>query len=72
MKPTADEALAAIRAKCMECSGNSRHEVEQCKFKNCPLYPYRSVKAIGGGNERRIEIDGQIRLFDIMSGKVAM
>lgn len=72
MKPTVDEALTAIRLKCMDCSGNSRREVERCKLKDCPLYPYRSVKAIGGGNERRMEIDGQIGLFDIIPERVAI
>lgn len=72
MRPTTDETLTAIRAKCMECSGNSRREVERCKLKDCPLYPYRSVKAIGGGDERRMEIDGQIDIFDIMPRRVAM
>lgn len=72
MKPTADETLIAIRMKCMDCSGNQRKEVERCKLKDCPLYPYRSMKAIGAGSERRMEIDGQIALFDIMPRKVTM
>lgn len=68
MKPTMYEAMTAIRAKCMECSGNSRREVERCRIKDCPLYPYRSMKAIGGGSERRVELEGQIRIFDIIQG----
>lgn len=40
--------LIAIRAKCMDCSGHSRVEVERCLLKNCPLYPYRTKEAVGG------------------------
>lgn len=36
--------LKAIRAKCLDCSGNSVTEVKLCPIKNCPLYPYRSGK----------------------------
>lgn len=54
--PTAEALLVAIRAKCMDCSGNQRKEVERCKLKDCPLHPYRSVKAIGGEHECQTEI----------------
>ena len=46
--PSSEALLVAIRAKCMDCSGNQRKEVERCRLKDCPLHPYRSVKAIGG------------------------
>ena len=64
--PTAEALLVAIRAKCMDCSGNQRKEVERCKLKDCPLHPYRSVKAIGGEHECQTEIKGQIDLFDVL------
>lgn len=47
---TRDELIGAIHKRCMDCSGNSRHEVENCRVYDCFLYPYRSVKAI-----RRLE-----------------
>ncbi|MBR6569505.1 MAG: hypothetical protein IKK75_03530 [Clostridia bacterium] len=65
--------LIAIRAKCMDCSGNSRREVERCKLRDCPLWPYRNTRAIGAEPERHAEIDGQINLFEIITTKeVAM
>lgn len=39
--PTATELLQAIRKKCMDCSGNMRNEVRDCKIKQCPLHAYR-------------------------------
>ena len=36
--------LKAIRAKCLDCSGDSWAEVEQCVIPECPLYPYRFGK----------------------------
>lgn len=47
---TRDELLGAIHKKCMDCSGNSRREVENCLVPDCFLYPYRSVHSI-----RRLE-----------------
>ena len=32
---------AAIRAKCLDCSGNNRAEVRRCPVIGCPLWPYR-------------------------------
>lgn len=72
-KPTPESLLTAIRAKCMDCSGNSRREVERCKLRDCPLWPYRNTRAIGMEPERHAEIDGQIDLFEVMTTKeVAM
>lgn len=31
----------AIRAKCLDCSGNNRAEVRRCPVIGCPLWPYR-------------------------------
>lgn len=33
--------LKAIRAKCIDCSGGSAHEVSLCTATGCPLYAYR-------------------------------
>lgn len=35
--PTSNALLAAIRAKCMDCSGNARSLVERCNIHNCPF-----------------------------------
>ena len=37
-------AMRAIRAKCLDCSGDSRMEVHQCPVKDCPLYKFRYGK----------------------------
>lgn len=34
----------AIRAKCLDCSGYSTKEVEECTVITCPLYEYRPYK----------------------------
>ncbi|WP_034643319.1 hypothetical protein [Desulfovibrio inopinatus] len=33
--------LAAIRRKCLDCSGGVREEVTLCPAKECPLHPFR-------------------------------
>lgn len=33
--------LKAIRAKCLDCSDQSAHEVRNCPITDCPLYMYR-------------------------------
>jgi hypothetical protein len=33
--------LAAIRAKCIDCSGGSPNEVKLCRSIKCPLFPLR-------------------------------
>jgi hypothetical protein len=33
--------MKAIRAKCLDCSGGSSHEVKLCACQDCPLYPFR-------------------------------
>lgn len=67
--PPYEAVLAAIRAKCLECCGNARKEVERCKLDSCSLHPYRSIKAIGGEHERRTEIKGQLDLFEVLMTK---
>ncbi len=64
--PSSNALLVAIRAKCMDCSGNMRGIVERCGMKECPLYPYRSTKAIGAGRERDVSIKGQMNLFEVL------
>jgi hypothetical protein len=34
----------AIRAYCLECTGNQPSEVRNCTIKRCPLYPFRFGK----------------------------
>lgn len=36
--------IKAIRAKCLECSGDNSAEVRNCVIPSCPLYPYRMGK----------------------------
>lgn len=36
--------LKAIRAKCLDCSGNSPSEVRECGITHCALHPYRMGK----------------------------
>lgn len=33
--------MKAIRAKCLDCSGDSANEVKLCPITWCPLYPFR-------------------------------
>ena len=63
--PSAHVLMIAIRAKCMDCSGGVRKMVEQCNIKDCPLYQYRSIKAMGD-SAQPVELAGQIGLFEIM------
>ena len=37
--------LKAVRAKCIDCSGGSIHEVKKCAIPECPLYPFRLGKS---------------------------
>lgn len=41
MKATVKQLLLAIRRKCMDCSGNMRNEVRDCRIVTCPLHKYR-------------------------------
>lgn len=36
--------LKIIRAKCLDCSGGAKRDVRECKFPDCPLYPFRMGK----------------------------
>lgn len=61
-----DEALRAIRAKCLDCCGGSRENVEQCRISSCTLHRFRNLKALAeaAGAEKTDEIVGQISLFE--------
>lgn len=60
-KPTPQELLIAIRAKCLDCSGGMRKEVHGCKITDCPLWPYRRSE----GEKKQECIEGQISLFNL-------
>ena len=36
--------VKAIRAKCLDCSGQQPKEVRHCPVTNCALWPYRMGK----------------------------
>ncbi len=38
----ATSVLDAIKAKCVDCSGGSRHEAMLCVAIKCPLWPFRA------------------------------
>ena len=60
-KPTPNELLVAIHAKCLDCSGGSRKEAHNCKLQDCPLWPYRK----GEQREKPARVVWQISLFEI-------
>jgi hypothetical protein len=35
-------AVKAIRAKCLDCSGNQPGEVRECHIQGCSLWPFRN------------------------------
>lgn len=43
--------IKAIRAKCLDCSGDSRKEVRLCPIHTCPIYPYRMGKRPKAGEQ---------------------
>ena len=61
-KPTPEELLIAIHKHCLECSGGSRKEVQNCRIKGCSLYPYRQEPA----RIREKPPKGQMTMFDLM------
>lgn len=66
-KPTPDELLVAIHKHCLECSGCSRKEVQNCRIKGCNLYKYRQEPT----RQREKPPKGQITLFDLVKLKEA-
>jgi len=39
-----EAVLKAVRRKCLECSGGSHAEVNDCLVRQCPLFPFRLGK----------------------------
>lgn len=65
MKMNMDSVLRAIRAHCLECSGNSKTEVERCGITDCHLYPYRTVGSAQKAHaDEHEEIEGQLTMFE--------
>ena len=62
--PESEALLIAIRAKCMDCSGNSRKMVEKCGIRDCPLHPYRTAETVGEGRRASAMPDGQTSLYE--------
>jgi hypothetical protein len=50
--------IKAIRAKCIDCSAGSTHEVRICHITDCPLHPYRF-----GHNPKRAGISPKFGKF---------
>jgi len=48
--------MRGIRGKCLDCSGGSSIEVELCKVRDCPLWPFRL-----GRNPPRDPLSAQVR-----------
>ena len=66
-KPTPEELLIAIHKHCLQCSGGSRKEVQNCRIKGCNLYKYRQEPT----RQREKPPKGQITLFDLVKLKEA-
>lgn len=66
-RPTPGELLVAIHKHCLECSGGSRKEVQNCRIKVCNLYPYRQEPT----RQREKPPKGQTTLFDLVKLKEA-
>ena len=60
-----DEALRAIRAKCLNCCGRSKKLVDACAVDQCPLWPYRKYQ--DGLSDR--DTGGRIEQVSIWSGE---
>lgn len=67
MKPDLESVLRAIRAKCLDCSGNQKKLVENCMIKDCPLMPYRSIQAMKDPPPAPVD-KNQISVFDYEEG----
>lgn len=64
-RPTPEDLLIAIHKHCLECSGGSRKEVQNCKIKRCSLHKYRMEPA----RIREKPPKGQITIFDLIKLK---
>lgn len=69
-QPTPDILLAVIRAHCLECSGGSRKQVQNCEITNCRLWPYRkgNTRKTGGKRVTAGDVYRQMTLFDFVEG----
>ena len=54
--PSQMSNLQRIRYRCVDCSGNSKMEVRECKFTDCDLYPFRM-----GRNPNRRGVGGLVQ-----------
>lgn len=61
-KPTPEELLIAIHKHCLACSGGSKKEMQNCRIKDCNLWPYRMEPA----RVREKPDKRQINMFDLM------
>lgn len=52
--------IKAIRAKCLDCSGDNRAEVKKCELDDCPLYHYRMGRR-GDKPRKNVNISGLLR-----------
>jgi len=59
-----NEILEAIRYKCLDCSGYSYTEVDNCKIFSCPLHRFRE-----GRNIRRVKGTSKKALLDAIRRK---
>lgn len=66
--PSPDVLLVAIRAKCLDCCGGMRKEVQGCKIKECPLWSYRTAEA----RDKPKPVKGQVTMFDFARREVGM
>ena len=68
--PTSEELLGAIRARCLDCCGNSRKAVDGCSCEDCALHPYRSAGAFTAPHVPVPQISGQMDWFNITESTV--
>lgn len=57
-----EEALAAIRAKCVECCCGSRKEADACTITECPLHRFLFRR---GQDDTVVPIPGQMDFLSI-------
>ena len=72
--PSAEKLGIVIRKYCRVCCGNSSKMVERCGIADCPLHPYRSIKAMESeGMDREYEYERmsaeQISFFSEKTGQ---
>ena len=63
MNQQLEDVLRAVRLKCLDCSGNSQKLVDRCNIRDCPLFPYRSLRTMGG-RKKPTKNMRQISIFD--------